>query len=453
MNVMLLLEMARDGFGDRVAVGDRSTGMTYRQVFAASGAVAGRFTEMEVSHVGYLDVSTESLPIALFGSAWAGLPFVPLNYRLDDAALARLIGRIAPAVVVCDPSRYQSVESAPGVQSLDVSLLPGGQSGVAPAEWSYDGEAAAIVLFTSGTSGEPKAAVLRHRHLVSYVMSSTEFMSASDDEATLVSVPPYHIAGVAAILTSVYAGRRMVQLPRFDADAWIDLVVDQSVTHAMVVPTMLARINERLADRDISLETLRALSYGGGKMPRAVIETALDLLPGTDFVNAYGLTETSSTISILGPDDHRAARHGDDEAARRRLGSVGRPLPSIEIEIRDREGVVVEAGSAGEIWVRGDQVAGEYVESGPGRETDGWFATRDEGWLPLRDRKARRRDHSGRREHLPGRDRGCAPESPRSGLGRLCRGPGRSLGRGGGRGRGSVRRCACLRCGAAHSRA
>ena len=93
-----------------------------------------------------------------------------------------------------------------------------------------------MLLFTSGTTGEPKAAVLRHRHLTSYVLETVEFMGAEPDEAALVSVPPYHIAGIAAVLTSVWSGRRLVYLPQFTAESWVDLAAREAVTHAMVVP-------------------------------------------------------------------------------------------------------------------------------------------------------------------------------------------------------------------------
>jgi acyl-CoA synthetase (AMP-forming)/AMP-acid ligase II len=189
------------------------------------------------------------------------------------------------------------------------------------------GEGTAIELFTSGTTGEPKAALLRHRHLVSYVLGSVEFMGAHEDEAALVSVPPYHVAGIAAILSNVYAGRRVVQLPTFDAGDWVALVRAESVTSAMVVPTMLTRIVEVLdaeGPDGPGLPTLRSLSYGGGRMPSPTILRALELLPTTAFVNAYGLTETSSTVALLGPTStgrprramirwsgHASARQGD----------------------------------------------------------------------------------------------------------------------------------------------
>ena len=163
-----------------------------------------------------------------------------------------------------------------------------------------------------------------------------------------MSVPPYHIAGMAAILSSVYSGRRVVQLPSFDAEAWVATARAERVTHAFVVPTMLTRIVDVLArDGGAGLPHLRALSYGGGKMPQPVIERAMQLMPETAFTNAYGLTETSSTIAVLGPEDHRAAAASDDPAVRRRLVSVGRPLPSVELEVRDEEGRPCAPGAAG----------------------------------------------------------------------------------------------------------
>ncbi len=135
----------------------------------------------------------------------------------------------------------------------------------------------------------------------------------------------------------------------------------------MVVPTMLNRILDVVDADGEGLPSLRALSYGGGPMPLAVIERAMALLPDVGFVNAYGLTETSSTIALLGPDDHREAIASDDPAVRARLGSVGRPLPGVEVSIREPSAAsAVDPCEPGEIWVRGEQVSGEYL----GRDDD-----------------------------------------------------------------------------------
>jgi acyl-CoA synthetase (AMP-forming)/AMP-acid ligase II len=250
-----------------------------------------------------------------------------------------------------------------------------------PADpYAGDPDSIAVLLYTSGTTGEPKAAVLRHQNLASYVISTVEFAGADEADAAVVSVPPYHIAGISSVLSSTYSGRRVVYLEAFDPQTWVDTVRREQVSHAMVVPTMLNRILD-VIDRDgEGLPSLRALSYGGGPMPLSVIERAMALLPGAGFVNAYGLTETSSTIALLGPDDHREAFASDDPAVRGRLASVGRPLPSVEVTVRGPLGEEVATGDRGEVWVRGEQVSGEYLGR-DGNADDGWFRTRDAGQL------------------------------------------------------------------------
>jgi len=195
-----------------------------------------------------------------------------------------------------------------------------------------------------------------------------------------VSVPPYHIAGVANMLSNLFAGRRIVYLPHFDPKQWLSLVESQRITHAMVVPTMLARIVDALDGSAFDVSTLRSLSYGGAKVSERVLRRALALFPETGFVNAYGLTETASTIAVLGPEDHRRAMNPDDPIAQRRLSSAGRPLPMVEIEIRADDDRAVAAGTVGTIYLRGEQVSGEYA-TGTTLDSDGWFCTRDRGWL------------------------------------------------------------------------
>ena len=108
---------------------------------------------------------------------------------------------------------------------------------------------------------------------------------------------------------------------------------------------------------------------------------ALELLPEVGFVNAYGLTETSSTIAVLTPEDHRAAHAAEHEPTRRRLGSVGQPVPGIEVQIRAEDGTVLGPEEVGELFVRGDQVSGRYAEIGSVLDDEGWFPTKDVAYL------------------------------------------------------------------------
>ena len=363
MNISMLLEMVADSAGDRVAVGS----LTYAELLERATAGA------KLAGDGFIavDVNSEAVPIGLFSAALAGVPYIPVNYRLADEQLRAIVERAAPGTAVVDPDVVGRLAGISGLQVIDRpsfldSIAGGEERGVAPS----DPDAIAVLLFTSGTTGAPKAAVLRHSHLSSYVLGTVEFLGSSPDDAALVSVPPYHIAGIAAVLSSVYGGRRIVYLPQFTPEAWVDAARREAITHAMVVPTMLGRILDHLESSGERLPALRHLSYGGGRMPVSVVERALTLLPDTGFVNAYGLTETSSTVAILTPEDHREAMASDDPAVRARLGSVGRPLPTIELEIRH-----------GEIWVRGEQVSGEYEGIGTTVRDDGWFPTKDGGRL------------------------------------------------------------------------
>jgi fatty-acyl-CoA synthase len=383
MHLSMLLEMSATGFGDRIAFGSRQGGLTYAELDERARRTAAWVAGRGVDKVGLVDVNSDAVPVLLYGATLAGLPFVPVNYRLDDDQLHAILERTAPSVVIVEEGVPERVGAIDGVELLSRAAFLAEIEATEPdpaglPETSPDD--IAILLFTSGTTGVPKAAVLRHKHLTSYIISTVEFMGADEEEAALVSVPPYHVAGTSAVLSSVYAGRRVVYLPAFKPEVWVETARSEEVTQAMVVPTMLGRILDVLEQEGESLPHLRHLSYGGGRMPAPIIERALQLLPHVDFVNAYGLTETSSTISVLTPEDHRQAIASDDPAVRRRLGSVGRPLASLEVELRDADGKPVEPGQVGELYVRGEQVAGEYLDRA-GVMQDGWFPTRDGAWL------------------------------------------------------------------------
>lgn len=374
MNIYLILQMASDAMGERDAIVSGGQKMTFADLDKAARQVAAKLkTDQRLS---YLAENSPAVPAAIFGAAMAGTPFVPVNYRLAPDQIAALMARLSPALLVSDQNgRYPDIEIA----NLSDILIGAEKQGEAP---DIDG-AVAIELFTSGTTGEPKSAILRHDNLMAYILGSVEFMSAGEDEATLISVPPYHIAGISAVLSSTYAGRKMVQLPNFSAEKWIALAKEEAVTHAFLVPTMLQHIVEHVAKTgdDLDLPNLRALSYGGGKMPLAVIEKAMALLPDVSFTNAYGLTETSSTICLLGPDDHRLAMQSDDPQMRRRLASAGQPLPMVELQIRGEDGEICGPEEVGLVFVRGDQVGGEYKGLGSQLDGDGWFPTKDVGFV------------------------------------------------------------------------
>lgn len=374
MSLKLLLDMVADAFPERRAIETATGAMTTAQVRRAASGLARLVRDAQAREVVFLGTNGPLLPIVLFGAAAAGVPAVPLNYRLPADQVTELLGRLERPLVIADqPLAAQSFPVLPTEGLIRELLAAERPEEDAPA----DDDDPAVLLFTSGTTAKPKAAILRHRHLLSYILQTVDFASAAEEDLALISVPPYHVAGIGSALSNIYAGRRMVYLPHFAPDAWLDLVRREKVTVAMVVPTMLARIVDYLDGAPADVPTLRSLAYGGARIHRAVLESALACFPDTGFVNAYGLTETSSTISLLGPEDHRTAFLTTDPATHGRLGSVGRPLPGVEVQIRDVDNDILPAGRVGELWVRGPQVSGEYAEGGSTLDSDGWFRTRD----------------------------------------------------------------------------
>ncbi len=385
MNIAMLLQMAAEAGVGRCALTCDGREYSASELYAGAAGAAALIGDSGCRFVSVLDVANPATPIAFFGAAMAGVPYAPLNYRLPAAQIEALIGRLGPLYLVSDQSNCTAHGGHPAVAKAmerETFLNEALARGDPDAAWPED-PGIAVQLFTSGTTGSPKAAVLRHEHLMSYILGTVEFMSAATDEAALVSVPPYHIAGISALLSGIYSGRRIVLLANFSAAAWLDLAGREAVTSAFVVPTMMARIIELLEEEGEQRSppaALRGIAYGGGRMPVTVIERALKLFPGVDFTNAYGLTETSSTIALLGPEDHREAMASADPKIRARLGSVGQALPSIDVEIRDGGNRALASGEPGEIFVRGPQVSGEYRER-KAIDSDGWFPTRDRGHI------------------------------------------------------------------------
>jgi acyl-CoA synthetase (AMP-forming)/AMP-acid ligase II len=376
LSISLLLEMAASAFSDREAVVDGETRLSAGRLNELADKAAAVVTMSGARHVAYVGTGGMMLPLLVFSCARAAVPLAPLNYRLSAEALKRLISRLPETLVVAD-AEYRDAVARAGAQFMASDDFLTAAQAAEPDPKFADPDEVAVLLFTSGTTSEPKAVELSHNNLTSYITGTVDFGSAEAHDTALIAVPPYHIAGVSAALSNLYAGRRMVYLRNFEPHQWIRLVKEEAVTGATVVPTMLDRIISALRQEPTELPSLRHLAYGGAKTPLPLVRAALELMPTVGFANAYGLTETSSTIAVLTPEDHREALASSDEAVRQRLTSVGRPVPGIEVQVRASDGTVVAPGQKGELFVRGPQVSGTYAEIGSVLDDDGWFPTKD----------------------------------------------------------------------------
>ena len=264
MSISLLLEMAQSGVlaePDRAAIVSGEFRLSVDELSALADGGAGVITASGAQHVAYVGTGGAMLPLLLFAAARAAVPATPLNYRLSGDGLRTLIGRLPEPLVIVDDAYRDMVGDGFRVIS-SAEFLAAAESADPVAQFA-DPDAVAVVLFTSGTTSAPKAVELTHNNLTSYITGTVEFDSAQPGDAALICVPPYHIAGVSAALSNLYAGRKMVYLSAFDAAEWVRLVDAEAVSSATVVPTMLDRIVTALEAASTTLPTLRTLAYGG----------------------------------------------------------------------------------------------------------------------------------------------------------------------------------------------
>ena len=162
-----------------------------------------------------------------------------------------------------------------------------------------------ILMFTSGTTGRPKAVPLRHDAFVVFALENVEPASPDLEERNILTVPLYHVAGIQAMFPAIYGGRTLIMMRQFELKEWMETVQREKATRAMLVPTMLKWIVDNPDFNKYDLSSLSVVTYGAAPMPFEVIKKAIGIMPQVQFINGYGQTESASTLTTLGPEDHR----------------------------------------------------------------------------------------------------------------------------------------------------
>lgn len=395
MNVYMLLDIPASMEPDHLIIVDGPRRWTYADLVGDCARWAARLAAAGVGRgdrVAFVDVNRAEAVSLLFASALVGALFVPLNFRARPDEFGDLLDR-AEVRAIAAGRRYAPMlrdlgRTRPGLAVLDLDgeAAPPAEDVPAPLGETDDADPA-VLLYTSGTTRRPKAVVLSHGDLTAYVEGQVEPFDGSDRGAALTAVPLYHVAGLTGLLTSVYAGRRIVLVPQFEAGTWLKMVGAERCTFAFVVPTMLKQILDHPDFARADLSPLQTVAYGAAPMPAPVIEEALRRFPAhVGFVGAFGMTETTSTVTVLGPADHRPRDDSPEEAERwrTRLRSVGRPLPDVEVEIRDEEGNALPPGAVGRVALRTPRLLRGYLtDEGATRpvDADGWLVSDDLGYL------------------------------------------------------------------------
>ena len=339
---------------------------------------------------------------AYFAAAQLDAIYVPINFRAKTEELQQMLAIAQPSILFIGerylPLIYSAGKATTDIPDDRVVVLDGQALG---GQLNYDELMATasedelifpeaedsdttLIMFTAGTTGVPKGVMLTHDSFSSFMLATVMPADPESEETNLLTVPLYHIAGLQATLASVYGGRTLVVMRQFDPVEWLTLVQKHKVNRAMVVPTMLKQLMDHPRFREFDLSSLDVITYGAASMPLEVIKQAVAEFPAARFINAFGQTETASTITLLPPEDHVLEGTSEEiEKKLKRLSSIGVPLEDVEVQIVDEDGQYVPPGEVGEIVARGDRMmTGYWQEEAATRDAirSGWIYTGDLGY-------------------------------------------------------------------------
>jgi acyl-CoA synthetase (AMP-forming)/AMP-acid ligase II len=402
MNTIEFLQISSAVVPDREALvevgGANNKRITYMEMYPLVVKLANALQGLGIQKgdkVATMAQNSADFVVTYYACAMLGVTFVPLNYRSKDEELTHmlnvsecqavfvsdrymdLVDRIRPTLTsVKNVIAYGHAKS--NSLSYDDLIANAGEDEI----WTeVDDKDPTIIIFTSGTTALPKGVQLTYLDMTAYV-TNQQPADPELHEKLLVSAPFFHVAGATSMMLAIWCGRTLVILPQFTPELWLQAASQEGATHAFVVPTMLKRIMEVPGFENYDLSAMSQITYGAAPMPYEVVRKACDVFSprGIGLINAYGQTESTATLTFLGPEDHDLRT--DTEVKEQRLRSVGKPMPDVELGIMDERNRLLPPGTEGEICVRSDRVMKGYYKQEDATSTaiiDGWLHTGDVG--------------------------------------------------------------------------
>ena len=396
MNVSQLLRESAARLPDKVALieasGTRSC--TFADLDRAVDKVATALLDRGLGagdRVAIVLPNVHEFPISYLAILRAGGVAVPLNLMLTEAEMGRILADAGASFVIAAPPLVETAEAGIGAGGLDAQVIstdswPALPEAPGPIEPSTGGDDLAVLSYTSGTTGEPKGAMLSHGNLLANLeqQMAIPLDTVKEDDVLFLTLPMFHIFGLNVPLGLLLLnGATALMLERFEPVEALRLIEKHKVTVLFGAPPMyLAWVNTPGADQ-YDLSTVRLAVSGAAALSEDVLKRFSDLF-GVEIYEGYGLTETAPTLT-----SNRMAK-------RPKTGSVGLPLPGVELRLVDDKGNDVELGDEGEILARGPNVFKGYWNKADATERaflHGWFKTGDvavrdeEGFVYLVDRK------------------------------------------------------------------
>jgi acyl-CoA synthetase (AMP-forming)/AMP-acid ligase II len=358
---MFALAVARAPGREAIIAG--TVRLTWAQLDGLVAEVAAGLSERGVSQgdrVALLIGNRAEFVILLYAIARMGAITVPISVREQGPGIAYIASHCGARLLVHEQAyldRLPAKDTLPGTviiaameEPVDGVLLRSLRSSAISPPAKVDEEATSLILYTSGTTGKPKGAMIAEVNLVHAAMIYEHVTGMGDGERALVAVPMTHVTGIScAIMLMARCAGTLIVMAEFKAPAFLELASAERMTQTVLVPAMYALCLARADFSAYDLSAWRSGCYGGAPMPAPVIEGLNAALPRLRLLNFYGSTETVAAQAIMPP----------EYAFERRL-DVGLPAPGGEVLIMDPDGRECPCGTPGEIWLRNSSVVSGY---------------------------------------------------------------------------------------------
>ncbi len=380
---------------DRIANRFEGRETTFAEFDAHVDKVANGLTAAGAERVAYLGKNSDHAFEVYVGAGRAGVVFAPVNWRLAPPEVAQILGLLDAQALFVGPEFHGAVEAIADQLPKDMLIvaMEGGHDAWpayeawrdaqsdAPAEDRAKHDSVALILFTSGTTGLPKGVMLTHDNMLAQREETKRVGLAydhwSDDDVSLVAMPLAHIGGIGWWNLGFYNGCTSVIAREFDPHAVLGFIERDRVSKLFIVPAALQILVRAPGADKADFSRVREIFYGAAPMPLALLREAIDVI-GCHFAQCYGMTETTGTITMLMPEDHKP--EGTPQ-----MRSAGREMPGSEVRVVGPDGEPLPVGEIGEVAIRGSTVMAGYWRNEEATRAvlgaDGWIRSGDAGYM------------------------------------------------------------------------
>ena len=375
---------------DRIAMREEDRVFTYAELEERTARVASALLAAGLEkgdRIAWIGKNSDLYFTLFFGAARAGIVMAPIGWRLSPTEWAYIVNDTKAKIVFTGPGFDNAAEQLAGKLDHAPRIIDADEGralidGTPRAAFAPSGPNEAVLqLYTSGTTGNPKGAVLSNRNLFALRKNSADadlaYTKWDDDEAVLVAMPCAHIGGTGLGIMALAAGLPGIILAEFNPDGVFDAVEQHGVTRFFIVPAALQMLLMHPRCASVDYSRLKYILYGAATIPLDLLRQCIKMF-GAEFIQAYGMTETTGTICMLPPEDH-------DPEGNKRMRSAGKALPGVEIKILGADGREVPTGDVGEVVTRSsNNMLGYWNLPDATAKTmtgDGWIHTGDAGYL------------------------------------------------------------------------